>query len=335
MNNSQIKKAMSQPRWKTVDVAISKKELRENFDFLNKAVVVRPDKEGWPLMTTTGIYGPILKNQKVILTPGEGTGVAVIPEGKKAGKSLIDELIGLYNKTKLKNIPEQNRTLVNAKWVSAADGGSIPMLGSSSNVFGETGSLLVKDLNLNIPVLDHTNPDYHQTLAFYGGKLLKPNEPFKMGIDKKAGFDMTLFGMEYDTKQPGYIRDYELQPYAGGGLFVEVHPFPHIFLPKPDENGEVFCEAGITLGRRIFEKEPKNLPKENRHKFDEERPMYSFTTFRIPSDGSAISIMPFAIHNDSFTRGKLTVYLANTPADTVALRSSAPYQNIFLKDAYD
>lgn len=332
MSENGRKKAMKQLKWKTVHVAISKKEFDKNFKFLDDAVALRSSKEGWPLMTTTGIYGPILPNQKVILTPGEGTGVAVIPDGKGDRSTLIDELKGLYEKTKLKTVRKANRTIVNAKWVSVVEGGSVPGLGGSSNVFGSTGSLFVKDPDLQLPVVHYTDPDYDKTLAFYGGKLLKPNTPFRMGIDKKAGFDKTLFGMEYDTRQPGYITGYELQPYAGGGLFVEVHAFPHIFLPRPDADGQVFCEAGVTLGRRIYEKLPQKLAADKRHKFDEENPQYSFSTFRIPSDGSAIAIMPFAIHNDSFTRGKLTVYLADTFADTVALRSSAPYQNIFLHD---
>ncbi len=71
------RKEMQQLKWKTVHVAISKEDFDENFTFLNTAVALRSSKEDWPLMTTTGIYGPIKPGQKVILTPGEGAGVAV------------------------------------------------------------------------------------------------------------------------------------------------------------------------------------------------------------------------------------------------------------------
>jgi hypothetical protein len=57
-----------------------------------------------------------------------------------------------------------------------------------------------------------------------------------------------------------------------------------------------------------------------------------FTTFRVPSDGSALAIRPDAIHNDSFTNGRLAVFVANTEANTVALRQTSPFTNISVKD---
>jgi hypothetical protein len=60
---------------------------------------------------------------------------------------------------------------------------------------------------------------------------------------------------------------------------------------------------------------------------------FRFTTFRIPAGGSAIAILPGTIHNDSFTNGKLTVFVADVTednVDTVALRETAPFVGISL-----
>jgi hypothetical protein len=163
-------------------------------------------------------------------------------------------------------------------------------------------------------VLDVTHPDYHQTLAFYAGKLLKPNEEFFLG------FNLVLFGVEYNTSLPDYITDYAMSPSGGGGLFVEHHPFPHIFMPKPTVHGEEFCAARVTLGRKVENSDPA-------------KPQFIFTTFKIPSNGSALVIKPDTIHNDSFTNGQLAVFVANTAADTVAFRETAPFKAINIKDA--
>lgn len=310
VSEREMKKKMEQRKWKTVHVAISEKDLRENFDFLNDAVVLRPSREDIPLMTTTAIYGPIRPKEKVLLTPGEGTGVFV--ESKEhRGRTLIEELDRLAKKTSAPDA--KNSITVKAKWISSKKGGAIPGLGSSSNVFGATGSLLINQSEVVLPVLDVGHEEYDRTLAFYGAKRLRPREAFTLGFDK------LLFGMEYDTRLPGYIRDYAMEPFGGGGLFVEHHPFPHIFMPKPNEGDQVFCESKIILGRKS-EKSTKELP------------LFTFTIFRIPSDGSAIAIRPGTIHNDSYTNGKQTVFVANTPANTVAWRETAPFKNIMVQD---
>lgn len=313
VSEQEMKKKMSQRKWKTVRVAISEQDLKENFTFLNDAVVLRPSREDVPLMTTTAIYGPIRPGTMVALTPGMGTGVLVEPEECR-GTTLIEELDEL---AKITPEPDSgNAVTVNAKWVSSKDGGAIPGLGSASNVFGATGSLFVNQSEVVFPVLDVGHREYDRTLAYYGAKRLRPNESFCMGFDK------LLFGMEYDTRLPGYIRDYAMEPFGGGGLFVEHHPFPHIFQPKPDYEGHVFCESKIILGRESA-------------KSKKDKPLFTFTIFRIPADGSAIAIRPGTIHNDSYTNGRQTVFVANTPADTVALRETSPFRNIMLEDQAD
>jgi hypothetical protein len=305
-----LKEILGQRKWQTVDIKISEEDLERNIWFLNDAVVVRQSSEGVPLMTTTAIYGPISENTTVALTPGEGTGVRVILESSM-GESLIEELEALARNAEMPK--EGNAVVVHSNWVSSKDGGMLPNLYPSANVFGSTGSLYVNDTAVIFPVLDVNHPDYEKTLAFYGAKLLKPEEPFYLG------FEGTLFGMEYDTSLPDYIRSYAMSPIGGGGMFVEHHPFPHIFLPKPTEKGQIFCEAKVTLGHKVAHPE-------------HDIPQIIFTTFRVPSDGSALVLKPSTIHNDSFTNGRLVVFVANTPADTVAFRQTAPFTNIVVKD---
>jgi len=307
----ELKTILEQRKWQTVGIEIEHKDLVDYIKFLDDAVVIRSGPEGVPLMTTTAIYGPIRPGTKVALRPGEGTGVRLIDENCEQ-ESLIKQLEDLEREALTPK--EGNAITVQANWVSWADGGAVPGLDGSANIFGGTGSLYVNEKAVILPVLDVNHPDYHQTLAFYGAKLLMPNEEFCMGFDK------ILFGMEYNTSLPDYIRNYAMSPSGGGGLFVEHHPFPHIFLPRPTKNGQVFCEAKVTLGHKV-----KKTPEDS-------TPKFIFTTFRIPSDGSALVIKPSTIHNDSYTNGRLAVFVANTAADTVAFRETSPFTNISVKD---
>jgi hypothetical protein len=313
LTNTAITKQLKQRKWKTVKISITEEDFQMNFPFLNDAVVLRASPEGVPLMTTSGIFGPIKPNTKVKLTYGVGTGVETV-SATDDEMTLLDRLKNLQDYAIEPNA--NHSTTIKANWVSGKDGGGIPGLSASANVFGGTGSLLINQTDIILPVLDANNEAYETTLAFYGATLLAPMEAFSVGFDKP------LFGMEYDTRLPDYIRNYAMQPFSGGGLFVEHHEFPHIFHPAPDNNGEVYCEAKVTLGR----KSPH---------FDQKDPQFVFTTFRIPADGSALAILPGTIHNDSFTNGKLTVFVADveqTKVDTVALRETSPYRNIRIAD---
>lgn len=324
----QMKAIMKEQRWQYTHIGVSKEVLEDNFAFLNDAVVIRSSAEGIPLMTTTGIYGPIMPNTTVILKQDKNN-VVFAAAGNDTNKkeSLLNQLKQLKANTPAPK--EGNSTIVQAKWVSGKDGGGLPSVGSSANVFGATGALLVNENEVDFPVIDYTNKDFDETLAFYGAKLIKPNTAFYMDFDKP------LFGMEYDTQLPGYIKDYVMKPYGGGGLFVEHHPFPHIWFPNPDANTDGnICR--ILLGRIIESEEEqridnKNSKKENKcpeRKGDIVKPKYHFTVFRIPSDGHAIAVDECCIHNDSFCKGKQVVFLANTDANTVALRETSPFKNL-------
>ncbi len=322
----QRERILNERRWKYVKKKPSKEILDKYFDFLNDAVVIRSSAEGIPLMTTTGIYGPIEKHQVVQLHQGQDSIIKVLSDHPKKKDSLLKELKELKKHAK---VPKKNNSVVvKAKWISGKEGGLLPSIGASSNVFGSTGSLLVNEMNVDFPVLDINHIDFHETLHYYGAKLLEPFEPFSMEFDK------LLFGMEYDTSLPAYIKDYVMEPYGGGGLFVEHHPFPHIWFPNPDEAEKETNICRILLGR-IVPKNKKENAKINKYENkcleiegDPEKPEYHFTVFRIPSDGHALAVDECSIHNDSFCKGKQVVFLADTSANTVALRETAPFKNI-------
>ncbi|CAM1340051.1 hypothetical protein [Tenacibaculum amylolyticum] len=332
-SEEQMKEIMNERRWQYVDVGITDKVLKDNFNFLNDAVVIRSGAEGIPLMTTTGIYGPIAPYQKVRLEQGKGKGAVVkVIHNYVEERSLLDEL--KERRIHAKTPKKENVIKVQAKWVSGKDGGGLSNVGGSANVFGATGSLLVNETEIDFPVLDIHHKDFDETLAYYGAKILQPNESFNMGFDKP------LFGMEYDTSLPGYIQDYVMKSYGGGGLFVEHHPFPHIWFPNPNENERDTNICRVLLGRIIESKEEQE--RDNRESWAENRcperhgnkkqPEYHFTVFRFPSDGHAIAVDECCIHNDSFCNGKQVVFLANTDANTVALRETAPFQNIRISE---
>jgi len=333
-SKKKMKAIMNERRWQYVRVGVTEEVLTENFSFLNDAVVIRSSADGIPLMTTTGIYGPIHQDQKVSFAQGTKNIVEVHSDKRQKKKdSLLTELKSL--RAHAKPPKKGNSIVVQAKWISGNDGGALPSVGSSANVFGATGSLLVNEPEVNFPVLDINHKDFHSSLAYYGAKLLQPKEPFYMGFDKP------LFGIEYDTHSPGYIRDYAMKSFGGGGLFVEHHPFPHIWFPNPAESTMDSNICRILLGRVIEseeeqKKDNKASQKENEcpnRKGDKLQPKYHFTIFRIPSNaGYALAVDECCIHNDSFCKGRQVVFLANTDADTVALRKTSPFENIRISE---
>lgn len=324
------KKLLKSDKWSYVNIAITKDELDTYFDFLNDAVVLRAGAVGLPLMTTSGIYGPIYPKERVRFNQEAKNVVEKTGKGGKE-KSVIEELKHLKKTAKM---PSDNRALlVDAKWVSGAEGGALPNVGKSANVFGATGSLFINNPDLNFPVLEPGDKGYHETLAYYGAKILNKGEEFFMGFDK------VLFGMEYNTVLPGYITDYVMQEWGGGGLFVETHPFPHIWFPHPttaEEKATNVCR--ILLGRVIPAKksETKLINKDENKCLeiqpDPVTPQYHFTVFKVPTDGAALLVDECTIHNDSFCNGRQVVFVANTHANTVAMRETAAYKNLRVSD---
>lgn len=312
---------MSEPRWKYAkqNLGITNSDLDSNFDFINSAVLNR-DANNQLLLTTTGLFGPIRTGTLIHLDPLSANQVI---QSQQAPVNPEADLITKLNKLHDEHtgIPPSNdlALCVNGFWTSATNGAGITGLDGSANVFGSTGQLICDVDELNFPLLTYgttceSQHTYLDTLAYYGGTLLAPKEEFALG------FSQDLWGIQYDQKLPQYITDYQFSAKKAGGLFVEHHPFPHIWLPAQGKDPAFgnHTVSRILLGRRL----------DKTHEDSYYRPVtiqqYHFTMFEIPLDGSALAIRPQCIHNDSFTEGAQTVFLANTPANTVALRHSAP-----------
>lgn len=313
---------MSQPRWGNVTRGVSEQDLDNNFDFLNAAVLNR-SADDQLLLTTTGLFGPIRSGTVVKLNPNDCNQVI---QSNKAPSSSEPTLIAYLNQLHDKrsgNPPSSDHALaVNGYWTSAVNGAGV-VTDKSANVFGSTGQLICDTDKLDFPLLKYGNSpasqkEYLETLSYYGGTLIQPGKEFALG------FNQDLWGIQYDQKLPEYITDYQFSPTKAGGLFVEHHPFPHIWLPATGKD-PVFGNktlSRILLGRRL----------DYHHEDDYYRTVttqkFHFTMFEIPLDGSALAIRPQCIHNDSFTEGAQTVFLANTAANTVALRHSMPVTNM-------
>ncbi len=316
---------MSEPRWQDVKIGVSQEDLAHNFEFLNGAVLNR-DATGEMLLTTTGLFGPIRTGTLVKLDAASHDLVITSDRAPMNPEAeLITRLNRLHNEcTGLP--PSSERALkVNGYWTAAVDGAGIANLDGSANVFGSTGQLICDVDHLDFPVVRYgesigSQETFLETLAYYGGTLLQPGEEFALG------FTQDLWGIQYDQKLPGYITEYQFGATKGGGLFVEHHPFPHIWLPALG-NDPAFGKdtiSRILLGRRL------DTTAEDGYYRTVKSETYHFTMFEIPTDGCALAIRPQCIHNDSFTAGAQTVFLANTPANTVALRHSAPIKKMKL-----
>jgi len=190
----QRKQLLKEPRWQYAKDQVNPGVLDKYFNFLNQGVVIRGDAEGIPLMTTTGIYGPIGIHDTVTLHQGIDRAVNIVSSVPVADQ----EKHLLYQLKHLKaNAADPSPNVcarVHAKWISGDDGGRLPDVGNSSNVFGSTGSLLINETDIEFPVIDINHPQFDDTLAYYGAKRLQPNEEFYMGYDKP------LFGMEYGKR---------------------------------------------------------------------------------------------------------------------------------------
>jgi hypothetical protein len=324
------KEQMGEVRWKNVTKGVSCLDLDNNFEFLNAAVLNRSVGESL-LLTTTGLFGPIRSGTCVHLdadSDADSNSKNMVIQSENAPTipelDLITRLNNLHNERTGKPPTEANALPVNAYWNAAVDGAGITGLDDAANVFGSTGQLICDVDELKFPLLSQKHPNFIETLHYYGGTLLGPKEEFALG------FSQDLWGIQYDQKQPEYITKYQFGPTKGGGLFVEHHPFPHIWLPANSKDS-VFggkTVSRILLGRRL------DSNNEDGYYRTVKTQQFHFTMFEIPLDGSALAIRPQCIHNDSFTQGAQTVFLANTPANTVALRHGMPITKISACDNY-
>lgn len=168
---------------------------------------------------------------------------------------------------------------VNASWFSsqqAMEKGIKVVHGSSANVFGFMGALLVPD-GFTIPTVTATKAN----VRHYGLELIEDGEDFSV---TSAKYPIAL--MQY-TYTKDYKKDFLMQKHGGGGAFVETHDFPHIYIPLSKE-----CGGHIVIGKRLTEDR------------------FHFTAFQIPAK-HALHIPSNIIHGDGTLIGNYALGLAS------------------------
>ncbi|MBQ0730353.1 MAG: hypothetical protein KBT75_06615 [Oleispira antarctica] len=169
---------------------------------------------------------------------------------------------------------------VNAEWLDSTDAlkKNIHVVsGSSGNVFGSMGALLVPD-DFKIPTLMATP----ENVKYYGLKLIEAGEVLTVHSE-----EVDIIMMEYDYTKI-YKKDFLMKKHGGGGIFLEHHNFPHIHIPMEES-----CGGYIVIGKQIDKDE------------------YHFTAFQIPY-GYALYTPANTIHGDGTLVGKHGLALADS-----------------------
>lgn len=179
---------------------------------------------------------------------------------------------------------------VMAKWYTAQEAlenGIKVVSGSSANVFGVVGTLLVPD-DFAIPTVTATK----ENVRYYGLELIENGSNFSVSSDR---YQIAL--MQYDyTKH--YKKEFLMNKHGGGGIFIETHDFPHIHIPTSRS-----CGGYIVIGKKVS--------------FNE----FHFTAFRIPYS-HALYIPSNTIHGDGTLVGEYALTVADpglAKADTVLI----------------
>ena len=157
--------------------------------------------------------------------------------------------------------------------------------GSTGNVFGSMGALLVPD-HFEIPTATATK----ENVRHYGLELIENGEALTIRSEQ---CDIVLMKYDYTSI---YKKDFLMQKYGGGGIFVETHAFPHIHIPLSKD-----CGGYIVIGKQLSKTE------------------FNFTAFRIPY-GTALYTPSNTIHGDGTLVGEYGLTVADPSmisADTV------------------
>ena len=179
---------------------------------------------------------------------------------------------------------------VTAPWYTsqqAMERGIKVVHGSSANVFGYMGALLVPD-DFTIPTVTATKAN----VRHYGLELIEDGGDICVSSDK---YPVAL--MQY-TYTKDYKKDFLMQKHGGGGVFIETHDFPHIHFPLSKE-----CGGYIVIGKKVADTE------------------FHFTAFHIPH-GYALYTPSNTIHGDGTLVGEYALALTSSglaTADTVLI----------------
>jgi len=180
--------------------------------------------------------------------------------------------------------------IIDALWNNKTQ--EIALTGNDANVFGDLGVLLITPHQgiVHIPVMNALAIP-GEFLQKYGAALIPLDEPF---VFDTVLHDLYLIHYDFDKD---YIDQYVMHPNGGGGLFVETHPFPHLFIPLAQNCGGALI-LGVTCGDGQF----------------------AFAAFSIPY-GFTLKIAAHVIHSDCFFVGPYAIALKMTEdADTVIFK---------------
>ncbi|MCW8407436.1 hypothetical protein OQJ13_00425 [Legionella sp. PATHC035] len=176
--------------------------------------------------------------------------------------------------------------------------------GRDASVFGGLGVLIIpSDIHVvNIPKMNAQSVPT-SFLAKYGAELIPLEQSFILdAVDEPSLQNLYLIEYQWNAD---YIQDYVMKIRGGGGLFVETHPFPHVFTPLSPE-----CSGALILG------------------VERDDGAFDFAAFEIPF-GYTMKIASNVIHGDSFFVGPYAIALTETElADSVILKQSTPDRSI-------
>ncbi len=250
---------------------------KEHEQGLKSSMVDRrnPDNPTTPLMVSTTAHGIIKAGTTVNLLQLTGVDKSMIPT---------------YHVEKVE--PEELR--LQASWKNKSQ--EQAKSGASASVFGHLGVLLVRP-TFNVIEIPKMNALAVPTsfLEKYGAELIPLDVPIAMEPTEHQELE-NLYLVQYDWDE-NYIKQYVMHAMGGGGLFVETHPFPHVFTPLAPT-----CEGALILG------------------VDRGKGQFDFASFQIPF-GYTMKIASNVIHGDSFFVGPYAIALTDTElADSVIFK---------------
>jgi hypothetical protein len=186
---------------------------------------------------------------------------------------------------------------VNAVWfnsIQALRKNITVTAGNSANTFGKMGVFLVPD-RFEIPTT-MANPE---NIKFYGLELIENHKVLTIRSEK---VDIVMMQYHYEST---YKKEFLMQEFGGGGVFLETHDFPHIHIPLSED-----CGGYIVIGKCL------------------EPDLFCFTAFQIPY-GYALYTPSNTIHGDGTLVGKYGLTVADPSmisADTVLIYNKNTYQ---------
>lgn len=290
--------------------SLSVTELEAHKHKIAATFVDRRSKDNAPLMTSTAFIGMVEPGKQVNMSQvlgakapqqgGKATPSCSVSNGSTAsapGLTSVSSVDSLDSVSSSSTTSSERSVAATWRHRDVEQGTS----GRDASVFGGLGVLSIEHLDmalLNIPYNDagQVTPQFLQA---YGAQLVPVEQTFTLGPtgDTKHETLNTLYVTEYTWNQ-NYVPDYVMREDGGGGLFVETHPFPHIFTPL-----EPTCGGVLILGR----------PGENAGEIN-------FAAFSIPY-GYSMVVNSDVIHGDSFFTGKYAIALTETElADSVLIK---------------